>query len=52
MKTHGLDPTAAPALSALLEDDCFRRILERVPPLDCDPEFTGMLTTIAEGLRP
>ncbi|MGF1624969.1 MAG: LamG-like jellyroll fold domain-containing protein [Alphaproteobacteria bacterium] len=45
----GLDPTADGAFLALLHSDCFKRMVEAAPRLDCDPAFVGMLRILAGG---
>lgn len=50
LKSKGIDMAANQELVNLLEDPCFRRLAEKMPPLDCDPDLTTMLTGIAEGL--
>jgi len=39
----GVDPTDNDEVRALLADPCVQRILDKLPPIDCDGEFTDYL---------
>jgi hypothetical protein len=47
LKTQGIDLKSNAALQALLTSQCLRDLIDRMPPMTCDPEFTGMLSAIA-----
>lgn len=44
LKSEGVDIEQDPAFLTLIDDACFRELMRITPPLDCDPEFTQMLT--------
>ena len=43
----GLDPAQNADVVTLLNDACVQSILEKVPPIDCDPQFSHMLRDLA-----
>jgi hypothetical protein len=47
----GLDPASSPDVRALLTDGCLETILRDVPPLECDPQFTELLTNAARTIE-
>jgi hypothetical protein len=44
LAAEGVDIEQNPAFRALIDDRCFRELMGNTPPLDCDPQFTKMLT--------
>ncbi len=44
LRSEGVDVEQSSAYHALINDRCFQELLRITPPLDCDPEFTRMLT--------
>lgn len=42
LESDGFDITQDPAYQELVNSDCWRRLVELTPPLDCDPDFTGI----------
>lgn len=50
LRSRGIDISANAELRELLDDRCFRELIDNLPVLTCDPEFTGMLTAIAQRL--
>lgn len=47
LRLAGLDPAEDPDVAALLNDPCLTTILQHAPPLDCDPDFVGLLRDAA-----
>ncbi len=43
LRRLGIDPTDNDEVRALLADPCVQRILAKLPPIDCDSEFTDYL---------
>jgi len=43
LRQLGVDPTDNDEVRALLADPCVQRILDKLPPIDCDSEFTDYL---------
>jgi hypothetical protein len=43
LRRLGLDPADNDEVRALLADPCVQRILAKLPPIDCDSEFTDYL---------
>ncbi|MGE2814717.1 LamG-like jellyroll fold domain-containing protein [Mycobacterium heidelbergense] len=43
LRRLGIDPTDNDEVRALLGDPCVQRILDKLPPIDCDPDFTDYL---------
>jgi Concanavalin A-like lectin/glucanases superfamily len=48
LQMAGLDPLDNADVAALLNDECLPTILAAIPPLDCDPLFTGLLRDAAK----
>lgn len=51
LQGKGIDLAANRDLRALLQSKCFRDLVDRMPTMTCDPEFTGMLSAIATGVQ-
>ncbi len=51
LQLAGLDPAQNADVTALLNDGCLKRILREIPPLDCDPQFTGLLRDTAKTIE-
>jgi hypothetical protein len=43
LSAEGVPLDQVAAIRELIESRCFRELLDRVPPLDCDPQFVQML---------
>lgn len=50
LRNHGIDLANNRELRELLTDPCFLKALHGLPPLDCDPGFTGMIDAIVRGV--
>ena len=44
LQSEGVDPTQNPALQELVNDPCWKQLLSLVPPMNCDPAFTDLLS--------
>lgn len=44
LRNNGIDLEGSAAFQALANDRCFQDLVRHVPPLDCDPAFTQMLS--------
>lgn len=51
MRSRGVTPEADAELQALLGSECFRRLWETNPGLDCDAPFTAMMGLFIEASR-
>ncbi|WP_018179203.1 LamG-like jellyroll fold domain-containing protein [Jongsikchunia kroppenstedtii] len=48
---RGLDPMASQSFAALRDDPCFQRMVETVGAATCDPDFTGEITGVINGIN-
>jgi hypothetical protein len=44
----GLDPMQNPDVAALLNEPCLKSVADRLPPMDCDGQFTDMFEDLAK----
>lgn len=51
LKSHGLDPAQNADLQALLNNDCFAKLRNTIPPLNCDPQFAGFVESLSASLQ-
>lgn len=51
LRSHGLDPAQNADLQALATNDCFTKLRNKIPPLDCDAQFTGFLDSLSASLQ-
>lgn len=48
LQLAGVDPLHNADVAELLHDRCLHELLAELPPLDCDPQFTGLLRDAAK----
>jgi len=51
LQLEGLDPARNADVIALFNDDCWKRLLDIAPPIECDVQFTDMLRDLAKTLE-
>jgi hypothetical protein len=51
LRSHGLDPGQNADLQALFNNDCFVRLRDKIPLLDCEPQFAGFIDSLSVSIQ-
>jgi hypothetical protein len=51
LRSHSLDPAQNAALQALTNNDCFAKLRDNFPPLNCDPQFAGFIDSLSASVQ-